>query len=79
MNQTVKAAKLTWPQAYKAFLLDKDQKLLLKIAPLALLVGAPEIIVSNVIPVVGEFADLGGVSMAALVLGRTYLAVRKYR
>jgi hypothetical protein len=70
---------LSWPQAYKAFLLDKDESILLKVAPLAVVLGAPEIIVSNVIPIFGEFIDVGGITLTSIMAFRTYLAVRKHR
>ncbi|MDL2341950.1 MAG: hypothetical protein QFB87_02650 [Patescibacteria group bacterium] len=73
------SAKRTWMQAYQAFLFSRDESLLLKIAPLALLAGSPEIIASNLIPVVGEVADIGGVTLATVVAIRTVHAVRKYR
>lgn len=76
-NNTLQA-KRSWGQAYKTFLQSKDESFLLKIAPLILLVGSPEILVSNLIPVVGEFVDLGGFGLTAIVLLRTFVAVQKY-
>lgn len=69
----------SWPKAYKAFLLDPKQSLVLKFAPLAILAGSPEIIISNIIPVVGEILDIGGVTLSVLVAAKTYHAVKKYR
>lgn len=69
----------TWPAAYKAFLLNRDESLALKLAPLALLAGSPELIASNLIPVVGEVLDLGGLTLVSVVALRTFSAVRKYR
>jgi len=57
--------KRSWPQVYKSFLLSSDEHLFLKIAPLAILLGSPEIIASNLIPIVGEFVDVGGLSLSA--------------
>jgi hypothetical protein len=70
---------VSWPNAYKAFLLDKNESTLLKLAPLAIIFGAPEVIVSNIIPVVGEFVDIGGLSLASIIAARTFLADRKHR
>lgn len=69
----------TWPQAYKAFLMDRHESFFLKIAPIALLVGSPEIIASNILPVIGEVADIGGLTLAAVVAVRTYHAVKRYK
>ncbi len=69
----------SWPRAYKAFLCDRHQSLLLKIAPIAILVGSPEIVASNVLPVIGEIADIGGLTLASVVAIRTYNAVKRYR
>ena len=69
----------SWPAAYKAFILDRHASFLLKIAPIAILIGSPEIIVSNIVPVVGEIADVGGLTLTAIVAFRTLAAVRKYR
>lgn len=80
VSQTYTSSRqLSWFEAYRAFLMSKDESFLLKIAPLILLVGSPEVIASNLIPVIGEFMDLGTFSIAALVFVRTMLAVRKYR
>lgn len=76
---TTAPTRRTWPAAYKKFLLSRDENLLLKIAPIALLAGSPEIIASNLIPIVGEVADLGGLTLTAVVIVRTLAAVRKYR
>jgi hypothetical protein len=70
---------ISWPSAYKAFLLDKNESTLLKIAPLAIIFGAPEIVVSSIIPVVGEFIDVGSLTLATIIAARTYSAVRKHR
>ena len=70
---------ISWPQAYKAFLLNRHESFFLKLAPIALLVGSPEIIASNIIPVVGELVDVGGLTLAMVVAVRTYNAVKKYR
>ena len=70
---------VSWPQAYKAFLLNRHESFILKLAPIALLVGSPEVIASNIIPVVGEIVDVGGLTLAMVVAVRTYNAVKKYR
>jgi hypothetical protein len=69
----------SWLTAYKAFLLDKDESFILKVAPLAILLGMPEILASNLIPGVGEIIDLSGLGVTSVVLFRTYLAVRRHR
>jgi hypothetical protein len=71
--------KSSWASAYKDFILDSNESFMLKIAPLAIIFGAPEVLVSNVIPVVGEFVDVGSISVASIILARTYFAVRKHR
>ena len=75
----IKLTTVSWPSAYRAFLLDDKESLVLKLAPIALLLGTPEVIASNLIPVVGELVDVGGLTLTALVLFRTYLAVRRHR
>ncbi len=69
----------SWGVAYKRFLLSADESLFLKIAPLFLLLGSPEILISNLIPVVGEVVDLSALSLAILVVLRTWHSTRKYR
>ena len=71
--------KKTWLAAYKSFLVSKDESLLLKVAPLVILAGSPEIIASNLIPFVGEVLDLGGFALSGIVALRTLAAVQKYR
>ena len=71
--------KASWVSGYKAFLLDKNESLFLKVAPLVLLFGSPEVIVANLIPVVGEALDLGTFSITVLVAFRTYRAVQRHR
>ncbi len=77
--QAANADKKSWLSAYKAFLLSQDESLILKIAPLALLAGSPELIASNLIPVVGEVLDVGGIALTSVVALRTLAAVQKYR
>lgn len=69
----------SWLHAYKLFLLDKDESFILKLAPLILILGSPEVIVSNHLPVVGEVIDVGALSVTALVIFRTYSAVKRHR
>lgn len=69
----------SWQEAYKVFLLSKNESFLLKIAPLAVLLGSPEIIASNLIPIVGEIADVGGMGLTLVIVLRTLSAVQKYR
>jgi hypothetical protein len=84
MNSTVQhqntlPIRKSWPRAYAAFLLNRNENLILKVAPIILLVGSPELLVSNIIPIVGEVVDIGGASMALIVAFRTLSAVKKYR
>ena len=69
----------SWPSAYKMFLLSRRESLLLKLAPIAILVGSPEIVASNIVPVIGEIADVSGLMLATVVAVRTYSAVKRYR
>lgn len=69
----------SWPSAYLAFLKSRDESLILKAAPIILIFGSPEVIVSNLIPIVGEALDIGTFGVAVLVIGLTARAVRKYR
>ena len=68
----------SWPQAYLAFLLSPKENLILKVAPLALLLGAPELIASNFLPIVGEISDLTALVLWAIVFLRTVSAVSRY-
>ena len=68
-----------WPSAYQTFLRNRHESFFLKIAPLVLLAGSPEIVASNLVPVLGEVADLGGLTLSVVVAVRTYRAVRRYR
>ncbi len=72
-------AKQGWMYAYMAFLRSKDETFLLKIAPVLLLLGTPELVAATLIPVVGEIVDFGGISIALFVAFKTVVAVRKYR
>lgn len=69
----------SWGAAYKRFLLSRDESFILKVAPLLLLIGTPGVIVSNLLPVIGEVIDLGDVTLILIVALLTYRAVRKYR
>jgi hypothetical protein len=71
--------KRPWIEAYKNFLLSPDENLILKVAPVLLLIGFPEVLASNIIPGLGEIVDLGDMTLTILVLARTVSAVRKYR
>jgi len=75
----VLAEKNSWLQAYKAFLLDRNESTFLKIAPLILLFGSPEVVASNLIPVVGEAVDISALTLTMIVGFRTLNAVRKHR
>lgn len=75
---TTTLRKSGWSSAYKAYLFDPHESLFLKVAPLLLLVGSPVIVVSNLVPVVGEAVDIGAFGTTLLVIFRTYLAIRKH-
>ena len=77
--QATAADKRSWLAAYGAFLLSRDESLILKVAPLALVAGSPELIASNLVPVVGELLDVGGIALASVVVLRTLAAIQKYR
>lgn len=72
-------AQKSWMMAYRSFLMSRDENMMLKIAPFALLLGSPEIIISNLIPVVGEVVDVGSITLSLVVAYKTYNAVKKYR
>ena len=76
---TPTAASRSWAGAYKSFLLNRQESIFLKIAPIAIILGSPEIIASNILPVIGEVVDVGGITLTAMVVVRTYNAVKKYR
>ena len=71
--------KRSWLQAYGRFLMSPQESFILKIAPLAFLIGAPELIASEFIPIVGEINDLAALVIALLVAARTIRAVNRYR
>lgn len=68
----------SWLQAYMVFLLSRKESLILKVAPLVLILGAPEVIASNFLPVVGEVSDVTEVVLWVIVLLRTISAVSRY-
>jgi hypothetical protein len=78
-NLTHSPGSRSWIGAYGAFLRSRDENLILKAAPLLIIFGSPEILVSNLLPVVGEVLDIGAFGISVLVLVRTFSAVRKYR
>ena len=61
-----------------AFLLNRRESLILKVAPLALILGAPEVIASNFLPVVGEISDVTELVLWVVVILRTISAVNRY-
>lgn len=77
-TSTTSPARRSWAQAYFKFLLSPKENLVLKVAPIFLLLGAPEVIVSNFLPVVGEVTDLGALVLWAIVITRTVRAVRRH-
>lgn len=75
----LRVAKSSWLKAYRRFLLSRDESIVLKIAPLALVGILPLDIMSNLIPVVGELDDLGYIILLTVVVFKTVKQVRKYR
>lgn len=71
--------KLGWWDAYKRFLFSKQESIMLKIAPLALIGILPEEIITNVIPGLGLFDDAGFCILASVVVVRTLIRVNHYR
>jgi hypothetical protein len=67
-----------WARAYLKFLVSPQESFVLKVAPLALVLGTPEVIVSNFLPVVGELTDVGELILWGMVIFRTARAVRRY-
>jgi hypothetical protein len=77
-NDHSKPRNRSWAQAYLAFLFSPRESLVLKVAPLALVLGAPEIIASNFLPVVGEVSDVTELVLWVIVILRTISAVNRY-
>ena len=71
--------KVGWSSAYIRYLRDPEESILLKILPLIMLGLLPEIIVSNLIPVLGIAEDTTSILATSAVLYRTYRAVRRHR
>jgi len=61
-----------------AFLLSRSESLILKVAPVALILGTPEVIASNFLPVVGEISDVTELVLWVVVILRTISAVNRY-
>lgn len=72
-------SKKSYFAAYRSFLFDKDELLFLKIAPLLLIIGSPEIVLSNLIPVVGELLDVGGLTVTMIVVFKTLQGIKRHR
>lgn len=68
-----------WFQAYVRFLVSRDESLVLKVAPLALIGVLPMDIVSNIIPGIGLLDDAGYILIAIAVLFKTLARVGYYR
>ena len=69
----------SWIKAYLRFLHSRDESVVLKAAPLALVGVLPIEILSNLIPFVGEADDAGYMIVLAVITARTLWRVRKYR
>ena len=78
MSET-NAQKVSWSSAYIRYLKDPAESTVLKILPLIMLGLLPEIIVSNLIPVLGIAEDTTGILATSAVLYRTYRAVQRHR
>lgn len=59
--------------------MSRDESLLLKAAPLALVGLLPVDVLSNIVPVVGELDDLGFIIAILVIAAKTGYRVRKYR
>jgi len=68
-----------WIRAYVRFLASKDESLVLKVAPLALVGVMPIDVVSNIIPGLGLLDDSGYMLIAVAVLFKTLVRVNHYR
>lgn len=68
-----------WFQAYVRFLVSRDESLVLKVAPLALIGVLPMDIVSNIIPGIGLLDDAGYILIAIAVLFKTLARVNYHR
>ena len=71
--------KRPWLSAYGKFLLSPEESLILKIAPLAFFIGAPELIATEFLPIIGEVSDVGVLILIVIVAVRTIRAVQRYR
>ncbi len=69
----------TWPRAYFAFLLSPKESLVLKFAPIAIVLGAPELVIDSFLPVIGEVSDLTALILTIIVAVKTIVAVGRYR
>lgn len=76
---TVDSKRRPWLAAYRQFLFSREENFVLKVAPIALLLGSPELVVGSFLPVVGEVSDLTAAILWVIVIARTMQAVRKYR
>ena len=74
-----KSASSSWAKAYLRFLRSRDESVVLKVAPLALVGVLPIDMLSNLIPFVGEIDDVGFIVILAVVASRTAWRVHKYR
>ena len=68
-----------WLTAYMRFLTSKDESLMLKVAPLALIGVMPMDVVSNIIPGIGLLDDSGYILITIVVLSKTLIRVNHYR
>lgn len=70
---------MTWGAAYRRFLLSRNEPLLLKIAPLALIGILPPELLSNLIPGIGFLDDAGYVVLLIVIAYQTLTHVSRYR
>lgn len=71
--------RIGWFRAYQRFLLSRDESLVLKLAPLALIGVLPEELLSNLIPGIGLLDDFGYIVLLAFVIYKTFTRVNAYR
>ncbi len=69
----------SWLEAYKRFLMSRDESLGLKLLPLAALGIVPLAVADDIIPFVGMIDDIPTGLLVAFIAWRTWRRVRTYR
>ena len=68
-----------WFAAYRRFLLSRNESVVLKLAPLALIGILPPEVLSNLIPGIGLLDDVGYIIALVFVVYKTITRVAAYR